>query len=297
MGEKALKIEFLAKEENEEERLDRFLQKKLTDFTRSRIQRLIKGKYVLVSGRTEKAGYKVKIGDIIEVSIPHQEESEIIPENIPIEILYEDDYIVVINKRAGIVVHSGAGVKRRTLVNALLFHRPEIAGVGSEKRPGIVHRLDKETSGVMVVAKNDFAYHFLQKEFKERRVKKEYIAIVKCRLKEGKGRIELSIGRDKKDRKKISTRTSSPREAITEYEFLKELGNGFELLSVKPETGRTHQIRVHLKAIGCPIAGDKKYGGPFYKRLALHSYSISFVHPYSKEEMKFIAPLPEDFLD
>lgn len=289
------KKEFLVEEKEEGVRLDIFLTSKLKELTRSRIQKLIKENFVKVSGKYEKPGYRVKRGEKIEISLPEIKESGLVPENIPLKILYEDEYIIVIDKPSGMVVHPGAGVERGTLVNALLFHRPEISKVGSEKRPGIVHRLDKETSGVMVVAKNDYAYHFLQKEFKERRVQKEYIAVVQCHLKEKKGRIELAIGRDRVDRKKISGRTSKPREALTEYELIKEIGD-IKILSVKPKTGRTHQIRVHLKSIGCPILGDRKYGGKPHKRLALHSYSLTFLHPFTGKEIKFIAPFPEDLI-
>lgn len=289
------KKEFLVEEKEEGIRLDIFLSSKLKELTRSRIQKLIKENFVKVSGKYEKPGYRVKRGEKIEITLPEIKESGLVPENIPLKILYEDEYIIVIDKPSGMVVHPGAGVERGTLVNALLFHRPEISKVGSEKRPGIVHRLDKETSGVMVVAKNDYAYHFLQKEFKERRVQKEYIAVVQCHLKEKKGRIELAIGRDRVDRKKISGRTSKPREALTEYELIKEIGD-IKILSVKPKTGRTHQIRVHLKSIGCPILGDRKYGGKPHKRLALHSYSLTFLHPFTGKEIKFIAPFPEDLI-
>jgi 23S rRNA pseudouridine1911/1915/1917 synthase len=295
MAKEGERKEFIVGREDEGKRLDLFLSSKLSEFTRSKIQKLIKEKKVSVSGRFEKSGYKVKKGERIEVIIPEKVESGIIPENIPIRILYEDEDIVVIDKPSGMVVHPGAGVERGTIVNALLFHRPEIANVGSEKRPGIVHRLDKETSGVMVVAKNDFSYHFLQKEFKDRRVKKEYIAVVKCNLKVKKGVIELPIGRDKRDRTKISIRTKKPKEAYTEYEVIREI-NDLKILSVKPATGRTHQIRVHLKAIGCPILGDKKYGGHPHKRLALHSYSLAFIHPSTGKEIKFVSPLPSDFI-
>lgn len=293
MEKEGVRKEFIVKREDEKKRLDVFLSLKLGELTRAKVQKLIKKNLVNVSGRFEKASYKVKEGEKIEVIIPESKESEIIPESIPIKILYEDDYIMVIDKPSGMVVHPGAGVEMGTLVNALLYHRPEISNVGSEKRPGIVHRLDKETSGVMVVAKNDFSYNFLQREFKERRVEKEYIAIVRCNLKEKKGKIEIPIGRDRKDRKKISGRTSKPREACTEYEVIKENGE-IKMLAVRPKTGRTHQIRVHLKYIGCPILGDKKYGGPSYKRLALHSYSLSFIHPFTGKRVGFIAPLPED---
>ncbi len=295
MKKEGVKKDFIVDMEDSGKRLDIFLSTKIDGFTRSKIQKLIKENLVNVSGRYEKAGYRLKEGEKIEVIIPEIKESGIIPENIPVKILYEDEYIMVIDKPSGMVVHPGAGVEKGTLVNALLFLRPEIASVGSEKRPGIVHRLDKETSGLIVVAKNDFAYHFLQKEFKERRVKKEYIALVRCNLRERRGKIELAIGRDRKDREKISERTSKPREAFTEYELLKEIGN-FKILSVRPRTGRTHQIRVHLKSIGCPILGDKKYGGAPYKRLALHSHSISFKHPFTGKEIKFVASFPEDLI-
>lgn len=293
MKKEGRKKDFTIEKEDHGKRLDIFLSSKLLELTRSKVQKLIRDNFVSVSGRFEKASYRVKEGEKIEVIIPEIEESEIIPENIPIKILYEDEYIMIIDKPSGLVVHPGAGVERGTLVNALLYHRPEISHIGSEKRPGIVHRLDKETSGVMVVAKNDFSYNFLQKEFKERRVKKEYIAIVKCNLKEKKGKVEIPIGRDRINRKKISGRTSKPKEAYTEYEIIKEK-NEIKMLAVRPKTGRTHQIRVHLKYIGCPIFGDKKYGGSPYKRLALHSYSLSFIHPFTGKEVSFIAPLPED---
>jgi len=277
-------------------RLDIFLSEK-TDLSRSQIKKLIENRKVKVNKQFKKPSYVIKENDLIEIEIPPPEKDEIKPQPIPLNIIYQDNDILLINKPSEMVVHPGAGVKEGTLVNALLFHFPEIKGVGSEKRPGIVHRLDKDTSGLIVIAKTKRAYLELQRQFKERTVDKKYLVLVKGRMPSVEGKIEIPIGRHIRERKKISVRTTKPKEAITYYKVIEEFKD-FSYLEVKPITGRTHQIRVHLSSSGHPIAGDKKYGGFNLKikcpRLFLHAYYLSFMHPTLNKKLEFSLPLPDD---
>ncbi|MCP2605192.1 RluA family pseudouridine synthase [Candidatus Aminicenantes bacterium AH-873-B07] len=280
-------------------RLDIFLSKK-TDLSRSQIKKLIEKEKVRVNGQSRRPSYIIKINDLIEVEIPPPEENEIIPQPIPLKIIYQDNDILIINKPSGIIVHPGAGIKKETLVNALLFHFPKIKNVGSEKRPGIVHRLDKDTSGLMVIAKTNNAYFKLQSQFKERTVEKKYLALVKGRMPSKEGKIEIPIGRHIRERKRISVRTTQPKEAITYYRVIEELKD-FSYLEIKPITGRTHQIRVHFSSSGHPLVGDKKYGGCNLKikcpRLFLHASYLSFIHPTLNKKMEFSLPLPLDLIN
>jgi|Deesub1362A_J573_1020465.scaffolds.fasta_scaffold01403_6 23S rRNA pseudouridine1911/1915/1917 synthase len=280
-------------------RLDIFLSKK-TDLSRSQIKKLIENEKVRVNKQFKKPSYIVKENDLIEVEVLPPEKDEIKPQPIPLNIIYEDNDILLINKPSGIIVHPGAGVKEDTLVNALLFHFPEIKGIGSEKRPGIVHRLDKDTSGLMVIAKTNRAYLELQRQFKVREVEKKYLTLVKGKMPSMEGKIEIPIGRHIRERKKISIRTTKPKEAITYYKVIEEIKD-FSYLEVKPITGRTHQIRVHLSSSGHPVVGDKKYGGCNLEikcpRLFLHAYYLSFIHPTLDKKIEFSLPLPDDLND
>ncbi|MGQ9801111.1 MAG: RluA family pseudouridine synthase [Candidatus Saccharicenans sp.] len=280
-------------------RLDLFLKDRLPEFSRAQIQKAIKEGQVLVNGNLARPGQKLKAGDRVEVRLaPPVSAYRLEPEALPLEIIYEDDHLLVINKPADLVVHPGAGVKTGTLVHGLLYRYPEIATVGSEARPGIVHRLDKDTSGVMVVARSQSAYLSLRQQFEERRVHKVYLALALGRFREKKGIIDLPLGRHVHHREKISVRTRKPRVAITHYEVLQEFRET-TLLALKPVTGRTHQLRVHLSATGHPLAGDNRYGGsgrqrPKYPRLFLHAWKLRLEHPLSGVEMEFESPLPAE---
>ena len=290
------------------ERLDRYLSR-VTDLPRSQVQRLINGGRVLVEGRRLKASAAVFPGQRIRLSIPPPQPSALTAEPIPLEILYEDGDLVVLNKPAGLVVHPAPGHSRGTLVHALLHHCPDLPGIGEERRPGIVHRLDKDTSGVMVVAKTDAAMASLAGQFKERRVKKTYLALVHGEVRQTGARIVTEIGRHDRDRKRMAVGTRKGREAVTTYRVMKRL-DGFTLLQVHPETGRTHQIRVHLSAMGHPVVGDKVYGGTREKkfrvsgfgfrvkpkRQLLHAWKLGLFHPRTDNWMEFEAPLPADFM-
>ncbi|MCZ7625810.1 MAG: RluA family pseudouridine synthase [Candidatus Methylomirabilis sp.] len=240
-------------------RLDRYLTA-ATGLPRSQIQRLIKGGRVLVDGRCPKASATAVPGQQIRLSIPPPQPSSLTPEPIPLDILYEDADLLILNKPAGLVVHPAPGHQAGTLVHAILYHCPDLPGIAEERRPGIVHRLDKETSGVMVVAKTDAAMASLAGQFKGRRVKKTYIALVHGAVKAPEGQIAADIGRHERDRKRMAVGTRKGREAVTTYRVMKRLP-GLTLLQLQPYTGRTHQIRVHLSAIGHPVVGDKVYGG------------------------------------
>ena len=298
-------VSFTADEDNRGDRLDRFLAGEIADYSRSQIQRLIETGHVTHSRYQDaKSNSDIRDGDLISVVLPAPTATAAQAEDLPIEILYDDVDIVVVNKPAGMVVHPAAGNPSGTLVNALLHHIKDLSGIGGEIRPGIVHRLDKGTSGVMVVAKNDDAHRELTRQFHDREVEKEYVALVWGLVQQRK-RINARIGRDPKNRVKMSTRASRSRDAITRVTWARDL-EGVTLLRVAIHTGRTHQIRVHLSAIGHPIVGDALYGGVHRRvphplkavtRLArpfLHAERLVITHPRTKERMEFMAPIPAD---
>ncbi len=281
------------------ERLDKWLARQLPDHSRTEIQRWIKEGLVRVNGRASKPGYKLEPGDVVEVDIPAPVPYEgVKPEPIPLNIVYEDEDVIVIDKPAGMVVHPAPGHTRGTLVNALLYHFPNLEGIGGVERPGIVHRLDKDTSGLILVAKNSRAHRELQRQFKAREIEKAYLALVEGHLQPKVGRIEAPIGRDKRHRKRMAVARDG-REAVTEYTVIAYYGN-YTLVEARPLTGRTHQIRVHFAFIGHPLAGDTVYGRrkqklkPWLKRHFLHAHRLRFRLPSTGEWVEFTSPLPED---
>ena len=278
------------------ERIDSFLSGK-TDFTRTRIQQLIKDKNITVNGKATKSSYKIEENDEIAIEVPEAETTEIKPENIKIDIVYEDSDIAVINKQAGLVVHPAHGHYSGTLVNAILYHIKDLSGINGEIRPGIVHRLDKDTSGLIVIAKNDKVHTALTEMFQEKKIKKTYLAILKGKLNKSEGKIVTQIGRDKNDRKKMTVidDITKGKNAITNYKVVSQ-NNLFTLVKVNIETGRTHQIRVHMKHLGYPILGDSVYGRKDNeKRQMLHAYKLEFLHPVTGHQMEFTGEIPEDF--
>lgn len=291
---------------DEGKRLDIFLSDKLK-ISRAKIQEAIEKQLIKVNNSVKTKSYKLKHKDIINVSeeflnLWYSKQEVLIPQNIPVDILYKDDYLVVLSKPAGMVVYPGPGHPSGTLLNALAYHIKKLANVGAPLRPGVVHRLDKDTSGVIVVALDDRAYYKLVEAFKRREVKKEYIALVYGKLN-GSGEIMLPIGRAIYDRKKMSTKSKKVKEAITQWEVVKNFKD-FTLVKVKIITGRTHQIRVHFASIGHPVLGDKTYGKKTYiefdrKKIAiprqmLHAYKIELTHPITGRLLKFEASLPDD---
>lgn len=290
-------VKFLIHLQEENQRLDLFLSARIEELSRSKIQRLIAEGHVLINGHITKPSYNLKAGDKVEMEYETREPQIIRPENIPLNIIYSDEHILVVDKPSGVIVHPGAGVWKGTLVNALLHHFPDLEGIGPAERPGIVHRLDKETSGVMVVAKSLKAYECLQQQFKDREVEKIYTGLIFGRIPQKEGVITWPIGRHPKHGERISTKTKKPRTAETHYTVEKELEE-FTLLQIKPITGRTHQIRVHLAAAGHPVVGDSRYGRGKTKRkcprLFLHASYLAFTHPDSGERVEFSAPLPEE---
>lgn len=281
----------------QDQRVDIFLSQRYPQISRSSLQRLIQENRVKINGQNIKTSYRLKTGDLVEIDlvafVPQKE--LILPENIPIKCLFEDEHILVIEKPSGLVVHPGAGNSQHTLVNALLFFCPSLSGVGEKNRPGIVHRLDKETSGVMVVAKTQLAYGELQRQFKAREVDKLYLGLVWGKMPEKTGQITWPVGRHEKKRQRISTKTRKPKEAETHF-TLRQEWEEFSLLEIKPLTGRTHQIRVHFAAFGHPVVGDTRYGRKKINlrlsRVFLHAFQLAFVHPGSKIRMEFSSPLP-----
>lgn len=281
-------------------RLDRWLSQTCADLSRSRIQQLIKSGHVLLNGRASKAHHPLAESDVITLEPPPPVEVAAQPEDIPLDVVYEDDAVLVLNKPAGIVVHPSAGHEGGTLVNALLHHCKDLAGIGGELRPGIVHRLDKDTSGVMIVAKTEHAMQSLSRQFKERQVKKGYTALVRGHIVPENGDIETLIGRNPHNRKKMSARVDAGRTARTRYATV-ETYRDASLLDVTIETGRTHQIRVHMAHLGHPILGDREYGrartlpGDVHvDRQMLHAGRITFEHPTHGATLEFTAPLPGD---
>ncbi|RLB06505.1 MAG: RluA family pseudouridine synthase [Deltaproteobacteria bacterium] len=300
---------FIVGKEDQGKRLDIFLTEHITAASRSQIQRYIREGYILLNDLQVKVGTKLKEGDLIIGRTPAPKVSEVLPEDLPIKFLYEDEYIAVVDKPPGMVVHPAARVTSGTLVNALLFRCRDLQGVGGVLRPGIVHRLDKGTSGVMVVAKNDLAHETLTRQFKNREIKKLYLALVFGRMEEEEGIITSPVGRHPRDRKRFSVRTRTPREALT-YWWVKERFEQVTFLQIRPKTGRTHQIRVHLSFIGHPLLGDPLYTkkkrlalikDPTLRerirtlgRQALHAHLLAFRHPATDRFMEFTSPLPED---
>ncbi len=286
-------------------RLDRFLVSILADQSRSRIQHVIHDGRVLVNGRVAKANQKVRAGQIVSLEIPDPVEPAPRPEPLPLRIVYQDRDVVVVDKPAGMVVHPAAGHEKGTLVNALLHHIGDLSGIGGETRPGIVHRLDRGTSGLMVVAKHDDAHRELARQFQDREVEKEYVALVWGVVLAGR-RIDAPIGRDPVQRKKMSARASRRRDAVTRIVRADPVGRALTLVRVAIHTGRTHQIRVHLSAIGHPVVGDSLYGGVRRRvagdlravlRLArpfLHAARLAFQHPADGRRMEFTSELPDD---
>ena len=277
-------------------RADVFLAAKL-GVSRSNMQKLLEDGRVKRGEKIIKANYKVRAGEMFVVDIPEPEPIEAVPENIPLDVIYEDDDVVVLNKARGMVVHPAPGNYTGTLVNALLYHCSNLSGINSAIRPGIVHRLDKDTSGIMIVAKNDAAHISLSQQIQSKTAVRTYLAVVRGKIKTDSGTIETQIARDKTDRKKMAVVKEGGREAITDYEVLERFGK-YTLVRCKLRTGRTHQIRVHMEYLGYPLVGDPKYSPmktPFgIKGQALHSHTLEFTHPRTGERMKFEAPLPED---
>lgn len=292
-------------DESEGLRLDRFLASVLGGRSRSEIQRLIKEGLVLVAGRAAKSNQPIKAGQIVTVEVPAPLEAAVAAEPLPLPILYQDQDLVVIDKPAGMVVHPAAGHDRGTLVNALLHHVADLSGIGGEKRPGIVHRLDRGTSGLMVVAKHDASHGELARQFRDREVEKEYLALVWGMVHAGR-RIDEPIGRDPVNRKKMSAKARRAREAVTRIVRAEHFGRALTLVQVAIHTGRTHQIRVHLSAIGHPIVGDSLYGGvhrhvagdlrpvTHLERPFLHAAKLAFKHPSDGRRMEFTSELPGD---
>ncbi len=279
-------------------RIDLYLTQKEIYPSRSQIRNLITQGKIRVNNNPVKPSYILKNGDVIDLALPENKELKIKAEAIPLDIIYEDEYLVVVNKPADMIVHPAGKIRSGTLVNALLYHcQDSLSGIGGVIRPGIVHRLDKNTSGLMVVAKNDFAHLDLSRQIKDHQVTKKYITLVQGNMKDDSGIIDAPIGRSLKNRKKMAVTEGKSREAITHFKVLKRF-SGYTLVEATLRTGRTHQIRVHLAFIGYPIVGDQLYGrrrqGLNIHRQALHSYVLGFVHPASKKYMEFSAPLPKD---
>ena len=302
-------IELTFPSDVEPERLDSFISRSVPEITRSAALRLIETGSATVNGQKQKPALKLKGGEEVSIIIPPPAPAEPQPEEIPIEVLYEDSEVVVVNKGAGMVVHPGAGNPEGTLVNALLAHCKDLSGIGGELRPGIVHRIDKDTSGTLVVAKSDRAHNALADQFKEHTIKRVYLALVYGNPKEDKGRIETIIGRHPTERKKMSSRARHGKDAVTHWRVVARYP-GVTLLRLKLETGRTHQIRVHLSEAGHPLLADEMYGGggrlsglqdPVLKQMiramgrqALHAKTLGFLHPISKEYLEFDTDLPPD---
>jgi len=294
-------------------RLDLFLSNQNLNLSRAHIQKLILQHNILVNGKSKKRSYKIRGNEKITIEIPPLEKPSLEPEDMPLDVVYEDSDLLVVNKKTGMVVHPAAGNYSHTLVNALLFHCKDLSGINGVLRPGIVHRLDKNTSGLLVVAKNDFAHLSLAEQIKDRTLLRDYIAIIWGHMPTNEGTIEAPIGRALRDRKKMAVTRVKGRESLTQYKVLERF-DLCDLLSIRLKTGRTHQIRVHLSYLNHPVLGDPEYGGRqkwlkgiydrerplalkllnVIERQALHAKKLGFVHPRTKEYQEFDSLLPED---
>ena len=289
---------FVEKNENNL-RLDKFLAAKLKDFSRTHISKIIDEGHVLVNGKVAKSSLKLKDSDVVEIEVPEVKELEIQKEDIPLDVIYEDEDILIINKPQGMVVHPANGHYDHTLVNAVLNHSEDLSGINGVARPGIVHRIDKDTSGLICIAKNDKAHLALSEQLKDHTMARTYIALVRGVIPENSGEINLPIGRDPHNRQKMAVTRSNSKEAITYFKVLKRFTN-HTLVECKLKTGRTHQIRVHLSYIGFPVEGDPLYAGRKYDELykngqLLVATNLKLIHPSSKEEMEFKIDLPDYF--
>lgn len=278
------------------ERIDKALSQMEESWSRSQIGNWLDEERILVNGTAVKAKYKVKQGDVIEVTVPEVEDLEIIPEDLNLEIVYEDADVLVVNKPRGMVVHPAPGHTSGTLVNGLMHHCKDLSGINGVARPGIVHRIDKDTSGLLMVAKNDIAHESLVNQLVAKSVTRKYTALVHGRIAHEKGTIDAPIGRDQKDRQKQAV-IDKGKNAVTHFQVIERF-NEFTLVECRLETGRTHQIRVHMNYIGFPLAGDPKYGPRKtidFGGQVLHAGVLGFIHPVTKEYLEFESPLPEDF--
>jgi 23S rRNA pseudouridine1911/1915/1917 synthase len=305
-------VTFDIKKVFDDKRIDRYLASRLPDYSRTFLQKLVKEGAVLVNGRTVKSSYDIQKGDFISVRVPVLEESKVVPEDIPIDIVYEDDYLMLINKPYDMVVHPAGGHPSGTLVNALAFHCQNLSQVNGPLKAGIVHRLDRDTSGIMLTIKSDAVHSHIAMQFEKRYVKKEYLAVVEGEIMLDSDEISLPIARHKIDSQKMAVRHDIGKEAVSIYEVVERF-RGYTLVKVMPKTGRTHQIRVHMRAIGHPVVADFMYGSqescylsdllqkerepeeaPIIERQALHAHRIEFFHPIQNKKMEFEVDLPED---
>ena len=292
--------QFEVQMDQENTRLDKYLSMIYPDSSRASFQKLIKNGDVLVNGRVQKASYLIHAEDLVSVSIPEAASTAIVPEDIPLDILYEDEDLLIVNKPKGMVVHPSAGHYSGTLVNAVMYHcKDSLSGINGEIRPGIVHRIDKDTTGSLIVCKNDQSHVKIAEQIKEHSVNRIYVGIVCGNLKEDEGTVEDAIGRHPTQRKKMAINEKNGKPAITHFRIQERFGN-FTFVRFRLETGRTHQIRVHMASIGHPLLGDELYGGARsgFQQLqgqTLHAETIGFIHPSTGEYMEFSAPLPDYF--
>jgi 23S rRNA pseudouridine1911/1915/1917 synthase len=290
------KLVYIVQESDQGERLDKLVAKLYDEYTRNQVKKMLEEELILVNKNLEKASYPVKPGDCITVIVKEPEALDVLPEAIPLDIYYEDEDVILVNKPAGMVVHPASGHYTGTLVNAILYHCDDLSGINGVLRPGIVHRIDKDTSGLLIMAKNDQAHLSLAEQFKEKSTVREYLAICYGNIKQDEGTIDAPINRDPNERKRMAV-VPGGRHAVTHFKVLERLGD-FTFIQCILETGRTHQIRVHMSSIGFPLVGDEKYGpkkvignhGQF-----LHAAKLGFVHPRTNEYMEFEAPIPDYF--
>lgn len=293
-------LNFNITEENNNIRIDRYLAEQCPDLSRSYIQKLVKDGAVFVNNRQVKANYKVQPQDQVILTIPDMQVPDILPENIPLDILYEDQWLLVVNKPKDMVIHPSAGHMEGTLVNAVMAHCGEhLSGINGVLRPGIVHRIDKDTTGALLICKDDTVHRDLAEQLKVHSIKRRYRAIVQGNLKEDQGTVDAPVGRHPTDRKKMAVNYKNGKEAVTHYQVLERFGNA-TYIECRLETGRTHQIRVHMASLGHPLLGDTIYGSsknPYHLQgQALHAMILGFVHPITREYLEFQAPLPEYFI-